>query len=104
MDGKRFEVAFDQDKGISYIVRYFDYYSFVGKLDVELYDPMTGERVHKCKFLMEHLEEADNGSIHENYRFPVVIKKGLSMYMCMPRLACAAREYYFKDSPVFVTW
>ena len=46
MDGKTCEVAFDQDNGIPYIAKYLDYKEMEKKLDVELYNPMTGERVH----------------------------------------------------------
>ena len=77
MDGKKkCEVVFNQDYGISYIAKYIDYKDVDEKLDVELYDPTTGERVYKFKLLMKHLDKGDEGDIHANYRFPVVIKKG----------------------------
>ena len=76
MDSKRCEVAFDQDNGIPYIVKYIDYKYVDKNYEVELYDPMTGDRVHNFKLLMEHLDQADYYDNHSNYRFPVVIKKG----------------------------
>ena len=105
MDEKTCEVAFDQDNGIAYIAKYTDYKESEDKpkLDVELYNPMTGERVHKFKLLFKHLDTGDEGENHANYRFPVIIKQGESMYLSMPRLS-AIRRGDQKDPPVFATW
>ena len=103
MDGKTCEVVFDQDNGIPFIIKYIDYMDEEEKVDVELYDPMTGVIVHKKKLLMKELDKGDDWDCHSNYRFAVIIKKGESMHMCMPRLK-AIRRFDNKDTPVFVTW
>ena len=55
---------------------------------------MTGEREkdeHLFKLLLKELDHGDEGENHADYRFPVMIKKGESMHMCMPKLSAIRR-------------